>query len=143
MCSASSVFNFNPIQTSAPEVVYMVFHVPMSSVFGPIPSVHHIPVRISFTGLHHVSRKEFHVHSGESLSSHEVVEGISVSGILARFFMQRHIHHLLVQIVSQFNVRLLPSRTQVLLGSGVFLHWFSWFDFMCLFVYMSCLSGTW
>ena len=92
------VLNIIPIQSSAPKIDYMSVFIKSQFVSQPQTYI--------------FSRKEFHVHSGEVLSSHDVVKGISTSGTLTRFFRQSHIHHLLFQLVSQRNVRLLPRHTQ-------------------------------
>ena len=52
------------------------------------------------------------IHSGEVSSSHDEINWTSTSGTLPRFFTKCHIHHLLFQLVSQLNVRLLPIHTQ-------------------------------
>ena len=76
------------------------------------PSSHQIPVHTPITGLHPFSQKEFHVHSGEVLSSHDVVNWISTSVTLGRLFTKCHIYHLLFQFVSELFFLFLLSLNQ-------------------------------
>ena len=109
-----SVTGYRQIQETGAHRTHMklVFCRPLMKKQIIETSDNHIPVRTLTTGLQPFSRKEFHVHSGEVLSSHDEANWISTSDTLARFFRKRHIHHLLFQFGSQRTVLFLPSRTQ-------------------------------
>ena len=63
-------------------------------------SAHQIPVRTQTTGPQAYSRKEFHDHSGEVLSSHDEANWISTTDPLARLSTKSQFLHLLFQFVS-------------------------------------------
>ena len=102
----------SPFRQALPRLTIWISTDPCQVSFDRLPSAHQIPVRTPTTNLQSFSRKEFHVHSGEVLSSHDEANWISTSDTLARFFRKRHIHHLLFQFGSQRTVLFLPSRTQ-------------------------------
>ena len=99
-----------------PNCVYRrqerIFFLILKNVIDLTPSVHQIPVYTPTTVLQSFSRKEFHVHSEEVLSSHDTLNWISTSVTLSRFFTKCHIHHLFFQFVSKRNVLFLHNRTQ-------------------------------
>ena len=166
--------NETVLVTGLPRLPIWISTDPCQVSFDFAPSGHQIPVLTPTTGLQPFSRKEFHVHSREVLLSHDVVNWISTSVTLARFFTNRHIHHLLFQFVSQRKILFVPSHTQKHLHqdfslsevhvrrlrikivsqrvvcvhsddlgtSGVFLHRFSRFYCIYLFVCILYLNDT-
>ena len=74
-----SVTGYRQIQETGAHRTHMklVFCRPLMKKQIIETSDNHIPVRTLTTGLQPFSRKEFHVHSGEVLSSHEEVNWIS------------------------------------------------------------------
>ena len=99
-CIFSSFITRTPFTSSPTSFCFIRYNKHTSSIIN------------NNTGIQTFSWKEFHVHSGEVLSSHDPANWISTSDTLPRFFTNRHVHHLLFQFVSQHNVLFLPNRTQ-------------------------------